>query len=107
MEFACGIPEGMVMKVAHATEQDEIDSPRKAGIESLERLEGEPAGAFVFDCICHANILQEDFDKSVNAVADAIDVPMVGCETYGEVCMREGELSGYHNTTTSILMLPD
>jgi methyl-accepting chemotaxis protein len=109
LEFACGIPEGVVTRIVHATDTDEIDSQKKAGLEArdiMDELGEEPAGALAFDCICHANILQEDFDEAVDAISEALKVPFVGFETYGEVCMREGELSGYHNATTSILLIP-
>lgn len=109
VEFACGIPEGVVTRVMHATDTDEIDSQRKAGLRArdiLDDADEEPAGALAFDCICHANILEEDFSKAVDAISESLEAPFVGFETYGEVCMREGEMSGYHNATTSILVIP-
>lgn len=107
LEFACGIPEGIVFRVCHATNQDEIDSPRKAGLEARERMgDQEAAGALMFDCVCHKAILEDEFYKAVEAAHDALEVPLAGFETYGEVCLREGEMSGFHNTTTSILLIP-
>ncbi len=107
LEFACGIPEGVVFRIVHATDQDEIDSQRKAGLEARERMGDQAAaGALMFDCVCHKAILEDDFHKAVEAAYDALQVPLAGFETYGEVCLREGDLSGFHNTTTSILMIP-
>jgi hypothetical protein len=32
--------------------------------------------------------------------------PLVGLETYGEIALDAGDLSGFHNTTTVVLAFP-
>lgn len=61
----------------------------------------------VFDCVCRAAILEDEFEDAVETMAGELDVPLVGLETYGEVCLREGEMRGYHNTTPSVLLIPN
>ena len=33
-------------------------------------------------------------------------VPIAGFETYGEIALDAGDLSGFHNTTTVVLAIP-
>jgi methyl-accepting chemotaxis protein len=33
-------------------------------------------------------------------------VPLAGFETYGEIALDAGDLSGFHNTTTVVLAIP-
>jgi len=34
-------------------------------------------------------------------------IPLIGFETYGEIAMEIGQLSGFHNTTTVIMLILD
>ena len=40
--------------------------------------------------------------------ADRVDlsIPMLGWETYGEIRLEPGQFSGFHNTTSVVLLLP-
>lgn len=107
LKFATGVPEESEVRIMHSPKEKQIDSAREAARNSLQRFEGdEVAGALVFDCVCRGLILDDEFDQAVGEIADEIDAPLAGFETYGEVCMPPEATSGYHNTTTSILLLP-
>jgi len=107
LHFATTIPEGTDLTVMHSPKDDQIASAREAAKLAQDGLETQAAGALVFDCACRAAILQDDFSDAVDAMADQLAVPLSGFETYGEVCMREGEMRGYHNTTSSVLLIPE
>jgi methyl-accepting chemotaxis protein len=34
-------------------------------------------------------------------------VPVAGFETYGEIALDVGDMSGFHNTTTVVLAFPE
>ena len=107
LKFATGVPEESEARIMHSPKEDQIESAREAAAASLQRFDGdEVAGAFVFDCVCRGLILDEEFEAAVAEIADEIDAPLAGFETYGEVCMPPDSASGYHNTTTAILLLP-
>jgi methyl-accepting chemotaxis protein len=106
LRFACSMPEGIVLRVTAGSREAQVASAERAAVEARERLEGEPAGALVFDCICRSTALDEGFSAAVDAMADALEVPLLGFETYGEVAMERDQLSGYHNTTTVICLFP-
>ena len=107
LNFACTIPEGAKFRIMKSSKREQIASARESA-ESAKKQVGKKkiAGALVFDCVCRGLILGDDFDKSVNAMKRVVGkVPMIGFETYGEICRRPGQLSGLHNTTSVVMLL--
>lgn len=109
MTFACSILEGSLIKVMDSSKEDQIQSARYAAELALEQAKGvKIAGAIVFDCACHSAILRDRFPEAVQAIKDVLkDIPLIGFETNGEIAMKEGGMSGFHNTTTVILLIPE
>lgn len=106
--FPCTMSEGMVLRVMESPQQDQIASARKAAEIALSACRGvKLAGAIVFDCVCRAVILGDDFSKAVSEFGKVLKVPFIGFETYGEIAMELGQLSGFHNTTTVVLLFPE
>lgn len=106
IQFAVDIPEGTVFQVMQGTVEKQIDSARRAARTAHDLADGEYAGGFVYDCSCRETILGDEFGTAVDAMADELDAPFAGFETYGEICMEMGQLSGFHNTTSVIQLLP-
>lgn len=106
--FVCSMMEGSVIKIMTSEQEDQIESARQAVKMALQASQGvELAGALIFDCVCHSMILQENFPKVVEAKQELFgELPFMGCETYGEIAMEMGEFSGFHNTTTVIMLFP-
>ena len=81
----------------------------RAGSGILDGMLGgeKPAGAIVFDCICRNLILGDRFGDAVRGISEELGgVPLAGFETYGEIALDAGDLSGFHNTTTVVLAFP-
>jgi methyl-accepting chemotaxis protein len=108
IHFACGIPEGTVIRIMESIKDKQIESAREAARRSLSQLHGKkPAGALVFDCSCRKTILKDDFHLAVAAIAKELaGAPLAGFETYGEIAMDVGDMSGFHNTTTVVVTFP-
>jgi methyl-accepting chemotaxis protein len=107
--FVCSMLEGSVITIMDSEEKDQIQSARQAAEMALEAAKGiELAGAVIFDCACRAMILREQFGKTTIETNKEIfsNLPFIGCETYGEIAMDMGQLSGFHNTTTVIMLFP-
>lgn len=108
IRFSCGIPEGAVIRITESTPSDQIASAREAARRARAKIEGGAvAGAIVFDCICRNLILGEEFGTAVKAMADELGgAPLAGLETYGEIALDVGDMSGFHNTTSVVLAFP-
>ncbi|OVE86238.1 FIST signal transduction protein [Natronolimnobius baerhuensis] len=107
MHFAVDIPEGTVFRVMHGRPDAQIESAAETARRARDDAgDVEIAGGFIYDCACRGIVLGDEFDTAVEAMADELEIPFVGFETYGEICMGPGQLSGYHNTTTVALLLP-
>lgn len=106
--FACGMPTGAVFRITESEPQRQVDSARSAARQARLGLKGaEPAGAVVFDCICRNLILGERFADAVRAISEELgNRPIGGFETYGEIALSVGEMSGFHNTTSVVLAFP-
>ncbi|SEQ42437.1 FIST N-terminal domain-containing protein [Natrinema salaciae] len=106
LEFPVGVPEGTVLRVMHSPPDEQIVSARETAEAAARNASGEVAGGFVYDCACRSIILGDEFDDAVDAMSEVLDVPFSGFETYGELCMERGQMSGYHNTSSVIMLLP-
>lgn len=108
LNFACTIPEGAKFKIMKSPKEEQIASAEQAAKFALEQMKGKaPAGAVVFDCVCRGIILGDEFEKGVQAISGIIgNIPLIGFETYGEICRRSGQFSGFHNTTTVVMLFP-
>jgi len=109
ISFTCAIPEGTVLRVMESPKKAQIASARKAAELALNACRGiKLAGAVVFDCVCRAVILGDDFSKAVDGIKEVLGgMPLIGFETYGEIAMEIGQLSGFHNTTSVVLLIPE
>ena len=109
LNFTSTMVEGTVIKIMDSTEEDQIMAAREAVKSALKKTQGRKiVGAVIFDCVCRALILKDKFSEAIEAMKEELgDIPLIGFETYGEVAREEHELSGFHNTTTVVLLIPD
>ena len=109
LSFACGIPQGSVIRITESVPERQIVSASNAARIARDRLgDAKCAGAVVFDCICRKLILEGAFDEAVRGMSRELGgVKIAGFETYGEIALHSGQMSGFHNTTTVVLAFPD
>ncbi|MDP1835581.1 MAG: FIST N-terminal domain-containing protein [Chlamydiales bacterium] len=109
LNFVCTITEGTIIKIMDSTPDDQIASARATATAAFEAAKNTKiAGAIIFDCACRGMILKERYKEAVVAMKIALGyTPLIGVQTYGEIAMEEGEISGFHNTTTVIALIPD
>ena len=106
-DFPTPISEGTRIRIMRSTKEDQIRSAREAAEEAISQTGKENvAGAIVFDCAVRSMILKDELSKAIDGINDALGVPLIGFETYGEIAMKVGDLSGFHNTTTVVVLIP-
>jgi methyl-accepting chemotaxis protein len=108
LSFACGIPTGAVIRITESEAARQVEAARRAARSARAALgDAVPAGAIVFDCICRNLILGEAFDDAVRGMSEELGgAPLAGFETYGEIALDVGDMSGFHNTTSVVLAFP-
>lgn len=106
LHFSVNMPEGVMLHVMQGTKNSQINSARGAAQQANESIETEYAGAFIYDCAARDVILGDKFGSAVEAIDSELSTPFIGYNTFGEVCMRMGGVSGYHNTSTVVQLLP-
>lgn len=109
LNFVCTITEGAEIKIMDSDREGQIASARDTAHAAFDAAEGSKiAGAIIFDCACRGMILKNSFQDAVLAMKQALpNIPIIGCETYGEIAMEQGQLSGFHNATTVVVLIPD
>ena len=110
VNFACMMLEGSVIRIMESPDKTcQIDSARDAAKAAFDSARGAKlAGAVVFDCVCRNLILDSEFSKGVDQIKQVIgNIPVIGFATYGEIAMEMGQLSGFHNTTTVVVLIPE
>lgn len=109
ISFACGMPEGTVFRITESAPESQIASAREAARRARAKLGGAtPAGALVFDCICRNLILGTGFSAAIAGMSEELGgARLAGFETYGEIALDAGDLSGFHNTTSVVLAFPE
>ena len=109
LNFGCTIPEGAVFRLMESKQAYQIQSAREAAEIAMMNANGnvEIASAFIFDCACRGLILGDELCKGIGQFKSILgNIPMLGCETYGEICMEPGQFSGFHNTASVVLLIP-
>ena len=61
----------------------------------------------MFDCVATRLRLGRAFEDELRACASLLDpAGFVGCNTYGQIARSEGQVSGFHNCTAVVCLLP-
>src|SRR5690606_7842417 len=64
LTFACGIPEGTVIRIMQGRQDAQIQSAGRAAAAARRQLgDTDVAGALIFDCVCRKAILGDRFKE--------------------------------------------
>ena len=112
LNFTCGIVQGAVFRIMDGGNlENQINALEKAAGIARESAKNagysEFAGILVFDCAHRQLMLGDRFSEAVDRFKKTFPaIPVLGWETYGEISLDPGEFSGFHNTTSVVLLLP-
>lgn len=104
---AAEVAEGMQVRIVQGDHDAIIGAAKTAAERAMAALGGQrPAGAIIFDCVARKLVLGADFKREVEAFQAVVGAPVMGFNTYGEIARVRGQLSGFHNTTAVVAVLP-
>ena len=101
------IPEGGLIWVMEGDRQSTLEAATEACRAAVDNLDGhKPLGLMAFDCISRSRVLGEDGTRQEveRMVKEAVDVPLAGFYTWGEIARTRG-ITGYHNQTLVVLAI--
>lgn len=107
LQFATAIPEGTELFVMTSTKDNQRQAQQSAVESAIGNLDEPPVGGLNFSCTCQADILQDEFSGGIKSASDPLGKPLAGTQMYGEVALEEGDMRGYHNATSSVLIIPE
>ncbi len=111
--FSCSIPQGSVFRIMDGCDAEkQIAASRRAAEQAAAcaRRAGYSSfsGAMVFECGVRMALLRDRFIRSIQSYRETLPgTPLMGWETYGEIRMEPGSYSGFHNTTTVVMLIPE
>jgi len=112
LNFACSIAEGAIFRIMDGSDlEKQISAAENAAMIARQSAENAGyskfAGILVFDCAVRQLMLGDRFSESVDRFKKVLPgVPLLGWETYGEIRLEPGQFSGFHNTSSVVLLLP-
>jgi len=107
LPFVCTMLEGTVIRIMQSSKDKLLASVKIAAENAKAKMEGRKySGAIVFNCAVRMAMLGDDFSKEVEIIKQTLACPVVGGTVYGEIAREENQLSGFHNTTTVIVLIP-
>ncbi len=113
LNFTCGITEDVVFRIMDGSDLErQIKAAEEAARTAKQSAENagytDFAGILVFDCAVRQLMLGDRFSEAVDRFKNVLPgVPMLGWETYGEIRLEPGQFSGFHNTSSVVLLIPD
>ena len=113
LNFTCGIAEGAVFRIMDGSNlENQIKAAEEAARIAKQSAENagysDFAGILVFECAVRQLMLGDRFSEAVDRFNKVLPgVPMLGWEAYGEIRLDPGQFSGFHGTTTVVLVIPD
>ncbi len=113
LNFTCSIAKGAVFRIMDGSDMEkQISAAEKAVMIAKQSAENagysEFAGTLVFDCAVRQLMLGDKFYESVDRFKKVLPgIPLLGWETYGEIRLEPGQFSGFHNTSSVVLILPN
>lgn len=111
INFTCTIPNNSRICIMDGRdEQKQVDASRRSAqaVKQAAAADGytDFSGALVIECAVRGLVLGDNFYKAHEAIQDELgSLPLIGAECYGEIRLEPGQFSGYHNTTTVILLM--
>lgn len=113
LNFTCGIVEGSTFCIMDGSNIEyQINAVEEAARTAKQSAQSAGhtvfAGFIVFECVVRQLMLGDRFFESLDRSKKVLPgVPILGWETYGEIRLKPGQFSGFHNTTSVVILIPN
>jgi hypothetical protein len=106
---ASDTPEGATVRIMETDTPSASNAASAATADALRQLNGAtPEVAVFFDCVATRLRTGREFGQELDAVQRVLgSVPMVGCNTYGQIARADGQFNGFHNCTAVVCLIPE
>jgi hypothetical protein len=106
---AAEVPVGSRVHIMRSTTNSTVTAAERATAAAIKALGGQkPKAALFFDCVATRLRLGGEFATELDAVkAQITGVPLLGCNTHGQIARAEGQFEGFHNCTAVVCVLPE
>jgi hypothetical protein len=106
---ASDTPEGATVRIMETDTPSASNAASAATADALRQLNGaKPEVAVFFDCVATRLRTGREFGQELDAVQRVLgSVPMVGCNTYGQIARADGQFNGFHNCTAVVCLIPE
>ncbi|MBA2393089.1 MAG: FIST C-terminal domain-containing protein [Ktedonobacteraceae bacterium] len=105
---AAPIPPNARVYIMNATPSSPIEAAERAAQAAQRNLFGaQPALALFFDCVATRLRMGKQFGNELEALRQTLGpIRYIGCNSHGQIARAEGQLSGFHNCTAVVCLLP-
>lgn len=106
--FAAEVPEGSRIAFMRSSARSAMEAAENATRAARSNLGPHKAAAgLFFDCAATRLRLGKEFGAEIEAVSKAAgNVPLAGCNSYGQIMATPNQESGFHNCTAVTCLFP-
>lgn len=106
---AAEVPVGSLAHIMRSPADSSAAAAERAAAAALDSLGSQkPKVALFFDCVATRLRLGGAFNTELEAVkARLADIPLIGCNTHGQIARAAGQFEGFHNCTAVVCVLPE
>ncbi len=101
-----GVGEGKRTRLMVAPHVAVLEASREAAIEAQRAAGADVHGALVLSCTTRMVALGSEFSRETTAIAHALEAPIGGVCTFGEIARARRDSDAFHNATTVVVAIP-
>jgi hypothetical protein len=102
------VPDGALVRLMQGNPRALLVAAQEAAVAARKRAGGILGGALVFDCVSRSLMLGDEIGEELRGFQTAIgmQVPLMGCLTFGEIGALGAGVPQFHNKAAVVLALP-
>jgi hypothetical protein len=109
VQCATEVAVGSAVQIMNVSTAAAANAAAESTRDAVSQLQGgKPAVAIFFDCVATRLRMGKEFDFELDAVRATLgDAQFAGCNSIGQIARSEGQMSGFHNCTAVVCVIPE